>query len=419
MDSYFNDFKSNIVDFKNWIIQPQEDVKLLRNNFLVYLLTFIIIILFTILFFYYSHNKIKFSLDTFLYTMLIIIPILLLFYYLKPQFTNINTVMDKTDDIILKTTQETSIVTIFITSIVVICLLIYFVMNVTPRQVLFTQYIFMILLGFIVIIGLAMIFLMFKHYFKTMSGWPGFFVRLVFFIPCLMIDFIQFIKNQMEITTNNVYILFILELLLILGYLYLPMIIKKATLSKGIVLLKDSRFLDKEYTITSDAIILPKKSKEDPLKYRHNFAISMWVYVNPQSTSFQSYSNETNIINMNNNKPRITYINNIDNIHEKDKIVIYFNDNKQIIKNKGQKWNNIVINCNSTIIDIFINGNLEKTFNLSEPLNYTNTGTITLGSNNGLDGAICNIMYYKQPLSKNEIANSYNLLMFNNPPIME
>jgi hypothetical protein len=328
--------------------------------------------------------------------------------------------MDKTDDIILKTKQETYIVSIFITSVVVICLLIYFVMNVTPSQVLFTQYIFMILLGFIVIIGLAMIFLMFKHYFKTMSGWPGFFVRLVFFIPCLMIDFIQFIKNQMEIKTNNVYILFILELLLILGYVYLPMIIKKTTLKKGIVLLKDSRFLDKEYTITNDTIVkLPKKSKEDPLKYRHNFAISMWVYVNPQSTSFQSYSNETNIINMNNNKPRITYINNIDNIHEKDKFVIYFNDNKQIIENKGQKWNNIVINCNSTIIDIFINGNLEKTFNLLEPLDYTNAGTITLGSNNGLDGAICNIMYYKQLLSKNEIANSYNLLMFNNPPTFE
>jgi hypothetical protein len=148
----------------------------------------------------------------------------------------------------------------------------------------------------------------------------------------------------------------------------------------------------------------------------------MWIYIDPQSNSFKSYSKESNIIDMDNKKPRITYINNIDNNNDnsnKDKINIYFGENKHTFPNQGQKWNNIVINYNSSIIDIFINGNLEKTFYLSTPLDYTNTGTVILGSNDGLDGAICNIVYYNAPLAKNEIASSYNLLMLNNPPIIE
>lgn len=415
----FEKFNENIKDFKNWIINPNDNLKPLRNNFLIYLLTFTLIIVLTILFFYYSQNKIKFSLEIFLYILILLIPIVLLFYYFKPHLTNITNVIDKTNDMV-KSSKEKSLIIVFITLFVFINSMIYFSMKVTPKQVLFTQYIFIILLALIIIVGLAMIFLMFIHYFRSMTGWLGFIVRVIFFIPCLLIDFLQYIKNELKITSNNVYILFILELLLLLGYLYLPKLLNKITVKNGIVILKDSRFLDKEYILPNETIIkLPKKTTDEPSIYRQNFAISMWVYINPQSNNFNSYSKETNIIDMDNSKPRITYINNNDNINEKDKLVFYFGDIKHSIENKGQKWNNIVINCNSTIIDIFINSNLEKTFDLSEPLDFTNTGTITLGSNNGLDGAICNIMYYNEPLNKNQIASSYNFLMFKNPPTME
>jgi hypothetical protein len=345
---------------------------------------------------------------------------------LKPHLTNITNITNitgNTNDV--TTTNEQSTITIFIILFIFIIAFIYFVINITPQQIVIAQYLFMILTGLIITVGLAIVFLMFVNTFKTMSGWPGFFMRLLFFIPCLLIDFIQFIKNEMNVTANSIYILFILELLLILGYLYLPKLLKKIALTNGIVILKDARFLHKELVLTNDKIIqLPKntkppKSDNEPLKYRQNFAISMWVYVDPQSKSFKSYSKECNIIDMDNRKPKITYIDNNSNSDEKDKLIIYFGYNKHTISNQGQKWNNIVINCNSTIIDIFMNGNLEKTFYLQEPLDYTNSGTITLGSNDGLDGAICNIMYYNTPLTKTEIANNYNMLMLNNPPIME
>ena len=79
----FEKFNENIKDFKNWIINPDDNLKPLRNNFLIYLLTFTLIIVLTILFFYYSQNKIKFSLEIFLYILILLIPIVLLFYYFK------------------------------------------------------------------------------------------------------------------------------------------------------------------------------------------------------------------------------------------------------------------------------------------------------------------------------------------------
>jgi hypothetical protein len=245
---------------------------------------------------------------------------------LKPHLTNIT---GNTTDV--TTTNEQSTITIFITLFVFIIAFIYFIINVTQQQIVIAQYLFGILLGLILIVGLAITFLMFVNTIKTMSGWSGFFMRLLFFIPCLFIDFIQFIKNEMKITANNIYILFILELLLILGYLYLPKLLKKIALANGIVILKDSMFLHKEFLLTNDKIIqLPKNTKDvnEPSKYRQNFAISMWVYVDPQSKSFKSYSKECNIIDMDNRKPKITYIDNNSNSDEKDKLIIYFGDNK-------------------------------------------------------------------------------------------
>ena len=85
----------------------------------------------------------------------------------------------------------------------------------------------------------------------------------------------------------------------------------------------------------------------------------------------------------------------------------------------GQKWNNIVFNYYSDKVDLFINGNLEKTyvFDNNAP-NYTANDNITIGTQDGLDGAVCNINYYTEPLTKTQVINAYNLLMMKNPPTL-
>ena len=84
----------------------------------------------------------------------------------------------------------------------------------------------------------------------------------------------------------------------------------------------------------------------------------------------------------------------------------------------NQKWNQIVLNYNRNIVDLFINGVLERTFTMTNDMPiYNDLDTITVGDDNGLKGGICNVVYYKHPLSKEQIVTSYNTKMNSNPPV--
>ena len=48
---------------------------------------------------------------------------------------------------------------------------------------------------------------------------------------------------------------------------------------------------------------------------------------------------------------------------------------------------------------------------------YNDLDQITVGEENGLDGAICNITYYRHPLTPEQIALSYNSTSLSNLPI--
>ena len=83
-----------------------------------------------------------------------------------------------------------------------------------------------------------------------------------------------------------------------------------------------------------------------------------------------------------------------------------------------QKWNYIVVTYNNTSVDLFINGILVVSKNLGNniPLYYP-TDSITIGDEKMINGAICNVCYYKTPLSEYQIVNTYNVLKNKNPPI--
>ena len=63
---------------------------------------------------------------------------------------------------------------------------------------------------------------------------------------------------------------------------------------------------------------------------------------------------------------------------------------------------------------------MERTFTISNniPEITSATNNMIVGENNGLDGAICNILYYNKPLTKFQVAESYNLLINQNPPVI-
>jgi hypothetical protein len=125
-------------------------------------------------------------------------------------------------------------------------------------------------------------------------------------------------------------------------------------------------------------------------------------------------------------KPMIRYYGggNRDDIpEERDKFVFYFakfppdqtafdasNNSFYDVSLPAQKWNHIAVNYNRNRADVFINGKLERTFDMKGMIpEYNELDTITVGDENGVEGAIRNVVYYHHPLSQDEIVNAYNL----------
>jgi hypothetical protein len=95
------------------------------------------------------------------------------------------------------------------------------------------------------------------------------------------------------------------------------------------------------------------------------------------------------------------------------------NDNRIIYKNSNfllQKWNNIIINYNGGVLDIFLNGELVKSDIGVVP--YITYDNLTIGEDNGIKGGICNVVYFKQALNYSNIFYLYNMVKNTSPPVL-
>lgn len=302
----------------------------------------------------------------------------------------------------------------------------YFYSNIHDSAFSIVNYIISGILSLGILIGLAIVFYFYSNYLKTQEGWGGFFVHILFYVPCLILDFYNYIRRELELTTNVVYYLFITEIVLIFLYNYIPTIVSKISLKQGTSLLEDSVFLDIEKPLISSYDLKTTTKMGDinsPVVYRRNYSLSMWIMINTHSENKLSYANETPIFNYGNGVPKITYLKKEPH-NNKETLKVYFtnkeniDENSYIVEIDTQKWNQFVFNYTANSVDLFLNGLLEKTFKFKHdnyPV-YTANDMVVVGANDGIDGAICNIKYYVGNLTRSQVANSYNLLMKKNPP---
>jgi hypothetical protein len=102
---------------------------------------------------------------------------------------------------------------------------------------------------------------------------------------------------------------------------------------------------------------------------------------------------------------------NIDDlVQENSPMIVYKKDNFLL-----QKWNNLILNLSSGTLDIFINNELVKSVNGFVP--YMTLDQLTIGSNNGIQGGICNLIYYNRPLTSSNIYYLYNSVKDKKIPI--
>jgi len=79
-----------------------------------------------------------------------------------------------------------------------------------------------------------------------------------------------------------------------------------------------------------------------------------------------------------------------------------------------QSWNHVVIVNDGYTVDIYINGDIANT---STSTIEQTTNILKVGEKDGVAGQICNVTYYKEPISHASILQLYNQCKSLDPPI--
>jgi hypothetical protein len=301
----------------------------------------------------------------------------------------------------------------------------------------------LILMG---LVGLAIIYQLLISYLSKLRGVPGFIAQLVFYIPCIFTDIVDYFMEQINSTSNSTYVLLIIEIILIIIFAYLPDISYKLTgQDNSIQILSEIKYLnDGEIILAgSDKLKVPidLQSKPPTEKYLTNYCISMWVYINPHPATHLAYNKESNILTygytdekgVQHVKPMIRYYGGgggDDQLIERNKYVFYFSKyppTEQYTTSKhtfydvtieNQKWNQLTLNYNRNKVELYINGTLERNFIMNKDMpQYNDLDQIYIGEKDGLDGAICNVIYYRHPLTPEQISLNYNTTSLSDLPV--
>jgi len=75
-----------------------------------------------------------------------------------------------------------------------------------------------------------------------------------------------------------------------------------------------------------------------------------------------------------------------------------------------------MINYSNGTLDVFINGNLVKS--AIEVVPYMTLDNLVVGTDGGISGGICNLVYFKKPLNAVNISYLYNIVKDKSPPIV-
>jgi hypothetical protein len=250
------------------------------------------------------------------------------------------------------------------------------------------------------------------------AGWSGFFVQLIFFIPCLIGDFIEYLLGEFKSTPNVVFVLFIIEILLILAYIYLPRLMTASITKNGTMLVKDPVQINMKKPLKTYVDLVGGSTKSNdllktPLIINNKFAISGWVYIVSQPPNKYPYNDEATIFEFTTLHPRLVFNG------KTNKYKAYFNRaQNHEFEMPLQKWNYVVFNYDKSSIDLFVNGKLEHTVkrNVNDD-NFKINDLVYIGQERGLSGGICNLMYSSTPLIGEDIKYQYDYNKYNEPPI--
>lgn len=273
-------------------------------------------------------------------------------------------------------------------------------------QNIFTFAVDLLIVGGILAV-LYLIFLPAINTAKSKEGRGGLLTLMgafIMYFPCGLIDLVDWFKYQYSITTKTVWLVLAAEAFFVAVRFILPKIMTMFLNMNGEHLLSDPIYLNGAKTLGSYESLHGSDDKRD-----YHYSISAWFWINPQPPNTRAaYTKYTNILEFG-GKPAVEYNGLEDklrvtcNIKHDENVVIYETDEIPF-----QKWNNIVINYDGGTMDVFMNGQLVGSRPGVAP--YMTYENIVVGEEKGIEGGICNVVYYKKILEARQIDNIYRAL---------
>ena len=306
----------------------------------------------------------------------------------------------------------------------------------------------------IILLAMSIFYNAFLNKAYQQNGMTGIIIQIIFYIPCLISDFIKYIVKDLYSTPTVVYIMLVLEVILIAMYFLIPRMLKVSISENGASLLRQPAFLSDRKTLDNCGAIMTKYMKDvnalgvpkrlqngdssnvnnnRPTVNNYDFAFSMWLNTNTaiDQVKYDIFFCGTNNGRLDNDKPRgkpyIRYrgSDEYEFILTDKEVDNSFTSYKMTLPT--QKWNHIVLNYHHNRCDIFVNGQLVHTAKFDQgkvPVLTQDEKTIVMIGDKPenvpggtIHGAICNIMVYRKPLTIQQIVNTYNLLHTRNPPL--
>jgi len=254
-------------------------------------------------------------------------------------------------------------------------------------------------------------------------------MNIIFYIPCIFTNIFDYIggtiSGKSDSGIGGSLIMLVVSVGLLVGYYYTPSVFNIINTQGGKQLVNKPVYTNSAYTLGT------YQDLNGTDKFEYQYAISCWVFLDaaPPNTN-KSYSKYTSLLNFG-NKPNVLYNGELNTLkivmHQKDfpkassnKLTDFDDDGNRIIyKNENmllQKWNNIVINYNGGVLDIFLNGELVKSSVGVVP--YYTLDNLTIGEENGIHGGICNVVYFNRALNASNLYFLYNMVKNKTPPLL-
>jgi hypothetical protein len=254
-------------------------------------------------------------------------------------------------------------------------------------------------------------------------------LNTLLYIPCIFSGIFDSIggflfRNDNRETSGNLLMLLAI-ICVIVAYFKSPNLFNVINKQGGKTLVNQPVQLDTLNTLGT------YEELNDSEDYDYQYALSFWFYIDTSPNNMTPSDNNFSILNYA-NKPNVFYSTKTQSLiitmDQKDlqkttdnKLIDFDDDGNRILyKNKNvllQKWNNMILNYNGGILDIFLNGELVKSAIGVVP--YHTLDNLTIGQENGLNGGICNVVYFRHALNSMNIYFIYNVVKNHNPPVVD